>query len=178
MNGTGGDLRGIELAASAPFGLFMPALDGFGISASLSSTDSSVNLPNLIGLNPNQQVPTTGETIPLPGLSKDNRKLTFYYEKRGFSAFVATNSRSTYVGSVANDATGGYPTLRYIEGSSWLSAQIGYEFQEGPMKGLGLRLEGNNLNKPTYRQLKADGTVDSENKTGSTVMLKVTYKLQ
>ncbi|MBK6595080.1 MAG: TonB-dependent receptor [Burkholderiales bacterium] len=178
VNGTGGDLRGIELAASAPFGMFMPALDGFGLSGSLSSTDSSVNLPNLIGLNPNQQVPTTGETIPLPGLSKDNRKLTFYYEKNGFSAFVATNSRSTYVGSVANDATGGYPTLRYIEGSSWLSAQIGYEFQEGPMKGLGLRLEGNNLNKPTYRQLRADGTVESENKTGSTIMMKVTYKLK
>ncbi len=110
VNGSGGDLRGIELAASAPFGLFLPALDGFGVTASVSSTDSSVNLPNLIGLNPNQQVPSGGETIPLPGLSKDNRKITLYYEKNGFSAFVAANSRSTYVGSVANDATGGYPT--------------------------------------------------------------------
>ena len=178
VNGNGGDLRGVELAASAPFNLFAPALDGFGMSASLSVTDSSVSLPNLIGLNPNQQVPTGGETIPLPGLSKDNRKLTLYYEKSGFSAFVAANTRSTYVGSVANDATGGYPTLRYIEGSTWVSAQVGYEFQEGALKGLGLRLEGNNLNRPTYRQLKADGTVDSENKTGSTIMLKVSYKLQ
>jgi iron complex outermembrane receptor protein len=177
VNGSGGDLRGIELAASAPFSLFAPALDGFGVSASVSTTDSSVSLPNLIGLNPNQQVPSGGESIPLPGLSKDNRKLTLYYEKKGFSAFVAANSRSTYVGSVANDATGGYPTLRYIEGSMWLSAQVGYEFQEGPLKGLGMRLEGNNLNKPTYRQLKADGTVDSENSTGATVMFKLSYKL-
>jgi iron complex outermembrane receptor protein len=59
----------------------------------------------------------------------------------------------------------------------WLSAQIGYEFQEGPMKGLGMRLEGNNLNKPTYRQLKADRTVDSENSTGATLMFKLSYKL-
>lgn len=177
VNGTGGDLRGIELAASAPFSLLSPGMEGFGVSASISTTDSSVNLPNLIGLNPNQQVPSSGQTIPLPGLSKDNRKLTFYYEKKGFSAFVAANSRSTYVGSVANDATGGYPTLRYIEGSTWVSAQIGYEFQEGPMKGLGMRLEGNNLNKPTYRQLKADGSVDSENSTGATVMFKLSYKL-
>jgi iron complex outermembrane receptor protein len=177
VNGNGGDLRGIELAASAPFSLILPAMDGFGISASLSTTESSVSLPNLIGLNPNQQVPTGGETIPLPGLSKDNRKVTLYYEKKGFSAFVAANSRSTYVGSVAGDAVGGYPTLRYIEGSMWLSAQIGYEFQEGPMKGLGMRLEGNNLNKPTYRQLKADRTVDSENSTGATLMFKLSYKL-
>ena len=79
---------------------------------------------------------------------------------------------------MANDATGGYPTLRYIEGSTWLSAQIGYEFQEGPFKGLGMRLEGNNLNKPTYRQLKADGvTEDSKNETGATLMFKLSYKL-
>lgn len=178
VNGTGGNLQGFELAVSAPFNLVTTALDGFGVSASLSKTDSSVNMPNLIGLNPTQQVPTDSVTMQLPGLSKDNAKLTLYFEKWGFSAFVASNYRSTYVGSVANDAIGGYPTLRYIEGSTWVSAQIGYEFYEGPMKGLGLRLEGNNLNRPVYRQLKADGSVDSENKTGSTMMFKLTYKLQ
>ncbi len=45
------------------------------------------------------------------------------------------------------------------------------------MKGLGFRLEGNNLNKPKYRQLRADGSVESENSTGATVMMKVSYKL-
>jgi iron complex outermembrane receptor protein len=178
VNGSGGNLRGVELAASAPFNLIADAMDGFGASASFSTTDSSVNLPNLIGLNPNQQVPSGGQTIPLPGLSKNNRKLTLYFEKKGFSAFIAGNSRSTYIGSVANDAIGGYPTLKYIEGSTWVSAQIGYEFQEGPMKGLGFRLEGNNLNKPVYRQLKPDGSVESENKTGATIMAKLTYKFQ
>jgi len=177
VNGSGGDLSGLELAASLPFGMLAPALDGFGLSGSYSTTQSSVNLPNTIGLNPNQQVPTDGQTIPLPGLSKDNSKLTLYYEKSGFSAFVAANSRSTYVGSVANDATGGYPTLKYIEGSMWVSAQVGYEFRQGPMKGLGIRVEGNNLNKPVYRQLKADGTEESKNETGSTILFKLTYKM-
>jgi iron complex outermembrane receptor protein len=178
VNGKGGDLRGIELAVSAPFNLVAPMLDGFGMSGSFSTTDSSVNLPNLTGLNPNQQVPTTGTTIPLPGLSKDNSKLTLYFEKNGFSAFVATNRRSTYVGSVANDSIGGYPTLRFIEGSSWVSAQVGYEFQNGPAKGLSLRIEGNNLNKPVYRQLNADGTEQSKTETGSSIAVKVSYKLQ
>ena len=176
-NGDGGNVKGIELSASAPFNLITSWLDGFGAYGSYSHTSSSVKLPDIIGLNPTQQVPQVGR-MDLPGLSKDNAKLTLYFEKWGFSAFVAENYRSTYVGSVANDATGGYPTLRRIKGSSWVSAQVGYEIQEGMFKGLSFRVEGNNLNDPVYQQLKADGTVDSENKTGHTLILKVTYKLQ
>lgn len=177
VNGSGGNLRGAELSASLPFSLATDWLDGFGMTASYSRTQSSVNLPNLIGLNPNQQVPTTGR-MPLPGLSKNNSKLMLYFEKWGFSAFVAGNKRSTYVGSVANDAIGGFPTLKFIEGSSWISAQVGYEFQEGMFKGLGLRAEGNNLNKPVYRQLRVDGSTESENRTGASLFFKLSYKLQ
>ncbi|MBK7613298.1 MAG: TonB-dependent receptor [Burkholderiales bacterium] len=177
VNGSGGDLSGVELSASAPFNLLSKMLDGFGASASYSETSSSVSLPNTLGQNPNQQVSVSAGRISLPGLSKQNAKLMLYYEKAGFSAFVAQNYRSTYVGSVANDATGGYPTLRYIQGSSWVSAQVGYEMQDGPLKGLSLRLEGNNLNKPVYRQLKGDGvTVDTETKTGAEVAVRVAYK--
>ena len=178
VNGSGGDLTGLEFTASVPFNMITSALDGFGATASYSTTTSSVNLPNLIGQNPNQQVPTAGATIPLPGLSKDNAKLMFYYERGGFSAFVAENYRTTYVGSVANSSVGGYPTLRFIEGSSWRSAQIGYEVQSGPVKGLGIRFEGNNMNKPTYREADdADITKNvSTNKTGASYAFKLSYK--
>ena len=179
VNGSGGDLQGIEVTASLPFNLLSPVLNGFGASASFSNTASSVNLPNTLGQNPNQQVTASSQRIPLPGLSRDNAKLMLYYERGGFSAFVANNYRSTYVGSVSGDAIGGYPTLRYIQGSTWVSAQVGYEIQDGPAKGLGIRFEGNNLNKPVYRQLKEDGvTVDSESKTGASVAVKVSYKFQ
>jgi iron complex outermembrane receptor protein len=176
-NGDGGNVKGVEMSASAPFNLLTSWLDGFGAYGSYSYTSSSVKLPDILGLNPTQQVPVGGR-MELPGLSKTNAKLTLYFEKWGFSAFVAQNYRSTYVGSVANDATGGYPTLRRIKGSSWVSAQVGYDVQEGWFKGFGIRVEGNNLNDPTYVQLKSDGTVDSENKTGHTLILKVSYKLQ
>ena len=178
VNGNGGNLSGVELTVSMPFNLIVPVLNGFGMTASYSTTDSSVKLPNLIGLNPNQQVQYNGITMPLPGLSRDNGKLMLYYEAGGFSAFVAHNQRSTYVGSVANDAIGGYPTLKYIQGSSWVSAQVGYEVQSGTLKGLGLRFEGNNLNKPVYRQLKLDGSIESETRTGASVAIKLSYKLQ
>lgn len=176
VNGNGGNLKGVELTASIPFSLLFKPLEGFGMSASYAYTESSVSLPNLIGLNPNQQVPTG--TMPLPGLSRENAKVIVYYETGGFSAFVAHNQRSDYIGSVANDAIGGYPTLRRIQGSSWLSAQIGYEVQSGFLKGLGVRVEGNNLNKPVYRQLRFDNSIESENRTGASVAIKISYKLQ
>jgi iron complex outermembrane receptor protein len=178
VNGSGGDLKGLELAGSFPFEMLTPVLSGFGASASVATTGSSVQMPNLIGLNPSQMVPTDGKTIPLPGLSTHNAKATLYYERNGFSAFIANNYRSTYVGSVDNNTIGGYPALQYIQGSNWISAQIGYEFQDGPLKGLGMRLEGNNLNSPVYRLLNADGTTASENRTGRSIAFRLSYKLQ
>ena len=68
-NGSGGDLRGVELAASLPFNLFAPVLDGFGASISASSTSSSVQLPFILGNNPTQQVPASSFTIPPVGSS-------------------------------------------------------------------------------------------------------------
>ena len=178
VNGSGGNVKGYELTASAPFDLITPWLSGFGANGSFSHTSSSVRLPDTTGLLPTDPIPANGGMeMPLPGLSKKNAKLTLYYEKHGFSFFVAQNYRSTYVGSVANDAVGGYPTLRYIQGSSWVSAQIGYEFQTGALKGLGFRVQGNNLNAPIYRQLRADGTEQSTTETGKTIMFKVSYKM-
>ena len=173
VNGDGGRISGYEIAASTPFGIFTSWLDGFGANFSYSGTSSSVDLPNVIGLNPTQ-APLAGK-MSMPGLSKKNAKLMIYFEKWGFSAFVAQNYRSTFVGSVAA-GVGGYPTLQEILGSSWVSAQVGYEFQSGPAKGLSVRLEGNNLNKPEYKERTATGV--NTYKTGSSAILRVNYKLQ
>jgi len=177
VNGSGGNIKGVEFAGSLPFELVSSYLSGFGASASYSITSSSVQLPNLLGLNPTQAVPATG-SISLPGLSKRNAKAMLYFEKWGFSAFVADNYRSTYIGSVANSAIGGYPTLETIKGSSWVSAQVGYEIQSGYAKGLAVRFEGNNMNDPVYTQLNADGSINSQNKTGHQYILMLSYKYQ
>ena len=175
VNGSGGNLKGFELTAQLPFGMFSPYLNGFGINGSFSSTTSSVHAPNTIGLNPTQ--PAASGTIGLPNLSHINDKIMVYYERAGFSAFIAQNSRSKYIGSVANNTVGGYPTLVYIEPQKWISAQVGYEVQEGWLKGLGIRLEGNNLNKPIYKEANYAGSITSTNKTGASVDLRVSYKL-
>jgi len=174
-NGSGGNLRGIELAASMPLNLIGHWLEGFGITASYSSTSSSVTLPYQIGHNPSQPI-TGGVTMGLPGLSHINEKLIFYYERAGFSAFIADAYRSQYIGSVANSTVGGYPSLAVIEAQQWISAQAGYEFQSGPLKGLGLRFEGNNLNKPIYRDF--NGSAHNTNQTGASYAFKLFYRFQ
>ena len=176
VNGSGGNVKGVELAASLPFDMMASWLEGFGLTGSYSSTLSSVQLPNILGRNPSQG-PLLG-TIQLPGLSHINEKAIFYYERAGFSAFIADNYRSKYIGSVANSVVGGYPTLVTIAPQQWISAQIGYEFQSGPLKGLLFRFEGNNLNKPVYKELKQDGTTNFSNQTGAVYTFKIAYKFQ
>ena len=175
VNGHGGNVKGFELAAQLPLSMFSSWLTGFGINGSFSDTTSSVRSPNTIGLNPTQ--PAASGTIPLTGLSHLNKKLMAYYERGGFSAFVAENYRSEYVGSVDNSTVGGYPTLKFILPQRWLSAQVGYEMQSGWLKGLSVRLEGNNLNKPVYQEADFNGSVTNTNKTGASVDLRVSYKL-
>ena len=175
VNGQGGNISGVEISGSVPLGMFVPAMEGFGAQASYSYTDSNIALPYAIGLNPAQQVTGTIK-MQLPGLSRTNTKLMLYYERAGFSAFVAQNARSAYIGEVSNSTVGGYPALAKIDAQTWVSAQIGYEFQSGSLKGLGLRLEGNNINKPVYRE--DNGNSIREEKTGATYGLKLSYKLQ
>ncbi len=175
VNGHGGNLKGFELTAQIPFSIFTSWLSGFGLNGSFSDTTSSIRSPNTIGLNPTQ--PAAAGQIPLPGLSHLNKKLMAYYDRAGFSAFVAWNARSEYIGSVANNTVGGYPTLTFIQPQRWVSAQVGYEVQAGWLKGLAVRLEGNNLNKPTYQEANFAGSITNTNKTGAAVDLRVSYKL-
>ena len=177
VNGHGGNLRGIELAASLPFGMMTSWLDGFGITASYSSTLSSVVVPNTIGLGPANQVPLN-LPMQLPNLSHINEKAIFYFEKWGFSAFVADNKRSEYIGSVANTTIGGYPSLVYILPQTWVSAQAGYEFQSGWLKGAGIRFEGNNMNKPKYQTVQAFGGPVTTVQTGANYDLRFYYKFE
>ena len=181
VNGHGGNIRGIELAASLPFGMLTSWLDGFGITGSYSSTLSSVVVPNTVGLGPANQVGQPNQvnlTMGLPNLSHVNEKAIFYFEKWGFSAFVADNKRSQYIGSVANTTVGGYPSLVYIMPQTWVSAQAGYEFQSGWLKGLGIRFEGNNLNKPKYQTQQAFGGPVATTQTGANYDLRFFYKFE
>jgi TonB-dependent receptor len=165
--GQGGSLQGLELSASMPLKMLTPALDGFGITASATFSDSSIKIQD-----PNSNI---GTNIPLPGLSKNVSNLTLYYEKNGFETRISQRRRSDFVGEIGNFAND--RTLRYVVGESIIDFQIGYNFTEGSLKGLGLLLQVNNLGDAAYETYA--GTRDKQleyQKYGRSVLAGVTYK--
>jgi iron complex outermembrane receptor protein len=138
VNGEGGTIRGLELAVSIPFGAIWAPLEGFGLQANYSDTESSIEPDG------------PGTATPLPGLSKYVSNATVYYERYGFSARVAQRHRSAFLGEV--QGFGGDRTRRIFEGETVTDVQLGYSFPEGgPLEGLSLLLQVNNLENEPFR---------------------------
>ncbi|MET0856660.1 MAG: TonB-dependent receptor [Telluria sp.] len=166
-NGQGGTLKGIELSGSLPLNLVTPALDGFGVQASYTHSDSSITIEDPSG--------SIGSKIPLPGLSKNISNLTLYYEKAGFETRISQRKRSDFVGEIGNFA--GERSLRYVVGENVVDFQVGYTFQGGPLKGVGLLAQVNNLTNSAYETYNGDRRKQLEyQKYGRTVLVGANYK--
>jgi iron complex outermembrane recepter protein len=165
-NGRGGNLRGYEATISVPFSLIMPELDGFGITASATVTDSGISVGNT----------NLGSNVALPGLSKNVNNVTAYYEKYGFSARISQRDRSDFIGEITG--FGNDRELRYVKGEKILDAQVGYEFRTGMLKGLSMLLQVNNLTNTAYQtyQVTTNQPVEFQ-KYGRTVLFGLNYKM-
>ncbi len=166
-NGQGGTLRGVELSVSLPLDLVTKSLDGFGVVASTTYTDSSITIPSATF--------AAGTNIPLPGLSKNVTNLTAYYEKNGFSTRISQRRRSDYVGEIGNFA--GDRNLRYVVGEKVMDFQVGYAFSAGMYNGLSLLLQVNNLTDAAYQtyQTTQDHPLEYQ-KYGRTFLAGASYK--
>jgi len=141
VNGSGGYLQGLELAASVPFNMFSETLDGFGAQFSYSYTDSDISIEGSVSS-------VSIDSIPLPGLSEDVWNLTLYYENYGFAARINTRFRSEYIGEVTNFAND--RGFRYVDSDQITDAQFSYSFGEGQLDGLQLLFQINNLTNEPY----------------------------
>jgi TonB-dependent receptor len=165
-NGNGGMLKGAELTLSLPLEMATPALDGFGVLASTSYTESGIDI---------KEVNSTIGKLQLPGLSRNVTNLTLYYEKSGFSTRVSMRKRSDYVGEIGNFA--GDRQLRYVVGDHPVDFQIGYTFNDGAYKGLGVLLQVNNLTNEAYETYANSKERQLEYaKYGRTVLFGMNYK--
>jgi iron complex outermembrane receptor protein len=162
VNGKGGSISGVELAASVPLNMLTPMLDGFGVSASYSNTSSKI------------QPFGDGDTRPLPGLSRNVMTLTAYYEKHGFSFRVAARDRSKYIAEI--EGFGANREYTYADKETVTDLQLGYEVQTGPVKGLNFLLQVNNVTNEPYRQLDTVGNQTKLDTYGRTMLFGVTYK--
>jgi TonB-dependent receptor len=144
FNGKGGSLKGVELSVSLPLNLVSDVFKGFGIQASASFTNSSIKIRD-----PESADSVGGGDISLPGLSKQVYNLTAYYEANGFEARVSQRRRSDFIGEIGN--FNGSRTLRYVVGENITDLQVGYNFNAGSLKGLGLLFQVNNLTNEAYQ---------------------------
>ena len=165
-NGSGGHIQGLELTASLPGELVNPMLDGFGLTASAAFNQSAIN-PGHLGV------------IDVPGLSKTVINTTLYYEKYGWSFRISDRYRGDFLGEVP-DYTNSLQNT-WVRNESVIDAQIGYEFKEGPAKGLTINLSGSNLNNERFWTYAGKGkplSVLRYEKYGSTYLFGVNYKFQ
>ncbi|MBL0163484.1 MAG: TonB-dependent receptor [Xanthomonadales bacterium] len=164
-NGTGGSIKGYELALSIPFDLFTPALDGFGFTANYSDTSSSI-----------KRLGPDGPDEPIAGLSKQVRNFSFYYEKHGFQVRISDHSRSDFLGEV--QGFGADRALVYIDGESVLDFQTGYTFRDdSALHGMTILLQVNNVTNEPYREFFNDsGLTKRSEEYGRQYLLGVTYK--
>ncbi|MGN6279323.1 MAG: TonB-dependent receptor [Sphingomonas sp.] len=159
-----GEIMGAEATLSLPFSEISHALDGFGIFASGTYSDSTIKYGN-------NQTPIT-----LPGLSKYVASGEVYYEKHGIQLRASYRYRSKFLGEVAGlSAT---PTYRQVRPEGILDAQIGYEFQSGALQGLSILFEGKNLtDRPfiTYQNNDTRQVIDYQ-RYGRDYYVGLTYK--
>jgi iron complex outermembrane receptor protein len=167
-NGSGGNIKGVEFSVSVPLNLAANFLDGFGVVLNGSQNASEVNVPDTSDGG--------SGTMGLPGLSKRVAALTLYYEKAGFSARIAQRYRSAFIGEVTSFA--GDRQATYIKGEKIADLQLGYEFQNGPLKGASLLVQMNNLTNAKFvRYRKTEDNIIEETKYGRTVLFGVNYKM-
>lgn len=172
VNGSGGSIRGVELALNVPLSLAAKWLDGFGVMVNYSNTNSSVALP-ASGFA-TQNVNTVN--IPLPGLSKQVVNLRAYYEANGFQIAIAARKRSDFLGSI-NDYQD-RNQLVYIKGSTGVDFQTSYEFGSGMFKGLSILAQGSNMTNPWFSYYDAiNGQTTDRKKFGKSYLLGLSYKL-
>ncbi len=148
---------------SIPFELLWAPLEGFGLQANYSDTDSSI-----------QPLGPDFPNEPLPGLSKYVANGTLYYERYGFAARVSARHRSKFVGEV--QGFGGDREKRAFDSETVTDVQLGYTFQSGPLQDLSLLLQVNNIENEPFRTIDGDGRPQNFSEYGRTFLFGVNYK--
>lgn len=164
QNGEGGVIQGVEFAVSVPFDLVWEPLEGFGMTFSASWTDSD------IVSNPGS--PST----PMPGLSEKVSNLTVYYERDGLQARISNRYRSEFLGELSGVGTD--RIQRMVDAESVVDAQIGYEFQSGPLDGLSALFQVNNLTDEQFKTFESGDPrrVIDYQQYGRTFLVGINYR--
>ena len=133
VNFAEGDITGVEVTLRAYLSDFIDHefVDGFGFSASYTYADASISDTD------------GGETTPIPGYSEGIWSGDVYYENHGFRARLSARHRDGFLSEVQN-FDGSLSGADALE-ETILDAQIGYEWDDGPLEGFGINFEAYNI---------------------------------
>lgn len=107
-------VSGVELNAVVPFGMFVDALEGFGVNANVTFLDSSLTGESDLGI----------PTSPI-GLADRTYNATVYYDRGPLSARVSYNRKGAYVERIERNM---YPVYRDAYGQ--FDASISYQLTQ------------------------------------------------
>lgn len=164
VNFAEGTITGFELTANVSLDEFLPPeLAGFGVFASYTYADNELSAgTNAFGdaVDPNAGQPIPG-TSPIPGYSDTVWSGNVYYENYGFRARLSGRYRSDFLSEIQL-FDGGLSGSQAQE-ELVLDAQLGYEWDTGPLQGITVLFEAFNLTDEPFT------TFDSDNNTGNVV---------
>ena len=132
----------------------------------------SLSVHDALKLAPNPGNPSQ----PLPGLSEEVSNLTVYYERDGFQARISNRYRSEFLGELSGVGTD--RIQRMVDAESVVDAQIGYEFQSGPLEGLSALFQVNNLTDEQFKTFENDDPrrVIDYQQYGRTYLVGINYR--
>ncbi|OHB27948.1 MAG: TonB-dependent receptor [Phenylobacterium sp. RIFCSPHIGHO2_01_FULL_69_31] len=171
-NGSGGSLKGVELAIQAPFSFLPGFWANFGGIANATFVDSNVTY-RVSGpaTTPGGALPGTDVDSTLYGLAKRAYNATLYYEEGKFSARASIAYRSGFV----DNASGTGNIFEGYNSSVNVDASVKYRVTEQ----LELSLEGINLTDD-YRDRYVDKEANrayENNHFGRTIIFGVRYRM-
>ncbi len=138
-NGTGGEVQGVEFAATIPFEQISDSLSGWGLSANYTIADSSVSW----------QTPWSVTEFDLPGLSRDVVNAVLWYDRGGFSSRISYRNRASFVSYGPNAASN---DLTFTKGETIIDFEASYTFgPQSPLRGTRVMFQINNLTDEPYR---------------------------
>ena len=148
-NGQAGKVTGVEMTVSLDGGLFSKSLDGIGVVLNGNSVSSDLK-------------DGIGDKVTPEGLSDRTFNLTAYYERDGFSARIAKRHRAPFTTTYRSVTFENKTTT--INSDSVVDMQLGYNFEQGSLKGLSLMFQVNNLTDSATQQMSSINGLDGQGK--------------
>ncbi len=158
-DGLEGEVKGAELTANIPLGMFSDALEGFGFAGSATFIDAELE-----------------DGTSIPGQSDEVLSLTAYYERGGFEFRVAMTDRSEFLTYQRGGSNKIDTATR--DAITQVDAQISYDFAESDieyLQGLRISLQGVNLTDESEETIDGNGIVTLRREFGPAYMLNLNY---